>query len=159
MAENEEAGEHTVLWFYYSGHGLMATNDYTLHAVCRHWDKEKKNFNIEKELTTLAKQHKNLYVIGLFDRCRKSESTSLPESQTFGFTSDVPAPVTPLSSYIFYFTNASCENIKEDSTISYKFFKTLAEKVDKLSGKITFPSDMSNWIQPDKNAPHVIGKR
>lgn len=159
VAENEEAGEHTVLWFYYSGHGLGATKFYTLHAVCRYWDKERQNFPLEDRLTTLAQEHKNLYIVGLFDRCRKSESSNQGQSNALGFMPEQTKVKPALSSYVFYFTNFSCENIKKDGTISYKFFKTLTEQANKHVGKVTLPADMRHWILSDRDVPTVINTR
>lgn len=49
MMENDELGEKTLLFIYYSGHGMMDTR---LHAVVN--DKKREKFPIETKIRNLA---------------------------------------------------------------------------------------------------------
>lgn len=65
MMENDEEEHKTLLFIYYSGHGMMDTR---LHAVVN--DKKKERFPLETKIRNLA-TIKNNYIVSVFDCCRE----------------------------------------------------------------------------------------
>jgi len=65
MMENDEDDEKTLLFIYYSGHGMMDTR---LHSVVN--DKKRERFPLETKIRNLATIRNN-YIISVFDCCRE----------------------------------------------------------------------------------------
>ena len=63
LLNNSTEGEHTLLWFYYAGHGVMRNLVYAVTTDGM------SPYPLEAQLMNLSTT-KNCYVLGTFDCCR-----------------------------------------------------------------------------------------
>ena len=76
----EEPGKFTVVFAYFSGHGAMNT---TSNIVLNEKLEEKHYFPLESKLRDLS-TIENVFVIGLFDCCRRAIKTKSAQSDEIG---------------------------------------------------------------------------
>ena len=111
LMQNEKAGEKTLVWFYYAGHGVM--KNLVFAVTCD----DKNPYPLERQLAILS-SIPNSMVVGIFDCCR----APFPETHR---GSGVEEGLEPDSAYqyIFFYGCPPNKTVPAKSTIAKDFFE------------------------------------
>ena len=110
LLNNASAGEKTLLWFYYAGHGVMKN---LVYAVCTD---TRSPYPLEAQLMNLSST-KGAFVLGIFDCCR----APFP-SKHRGSNEGDGADGESAYEYIFYYGCPPNKTVPGKSTLATAFF-------------------------------------
>lgn len=130
LNQNHEAGEKTLLWFYYAGHGVM--KNLVFAVTCD----DKTPYPLEKQLMILSSMP-SCMVVGLFDCCR----APFPETHR-GSSIEENAEADSAYQYIFYYGCPPNQTVPGKSTMAKNFFDQLKAKAHPYDGSVILPSSL-----------------
>ena len=146
---NSKAGDNTLMYCYYAGHGFCDNNTY---IICT----DGKSFPLEKYLRIIGRMDQS-YVIGLFDCCREKiaegdfrggKKIDLDSLMNELEENDPSSEQTMHTNYLVTFGCPPSKGVPAKSTIAVAYFKFLKKSADD-KGRIVLPGPLNFFLGTD----------